>query len=174
VCDFASAHTKPQHTHRQRGMHDSYCGIAHTLTLSCCLVSLLQERDVCCHRDCPTCDTLISAYMDGKYLFECSPDRIQRNTAADHQVQTCDHSVAPCQLSKQVNKADVYQARWWRHVSYIINKWYFTLVKTLQQQAIMCTTLIITTTAAIVGTLVIRPALRNRILQLSQQWKVRV
>eukprot|EP00953_Heterococcus_sp_UTEX-ZZ885_P037988 19500-Heterococcus_DN1.PRE.1 len=35
--------------------------------------------------------------------YKCSPDWIQRNTAADHQVQTCDNSVAPCQLSKQVN-----------------------------------------------------------------------
>jgi hypothetical protein len=135
------------------------------------LVLLLQERNACCHRDCAVCDTERAAIAGGKNWSDCSPVMIQLSEAIDH-MSRCDIGTAPCQLSKQTNKTDVYQALWWRHISYIINRWYVTVSIAVQQYAMMCFTLLITAAVIVIGTLIIRPTLRNRVLQLFQHWKV--
>jgi cytochrome c biogenesis protein CcdA len=76
-------------------------------------------------------------------------------------------------VSKQVNIRDVYQAQWWRHISYIINTWHVTVTTAVWQHAFMCVTLITSAAAVLVGALAVRPTLRNRALQLCQHWKAR-
>eukprot|EP00953_Heterococcus_sp_UTEX-ZZ885_P033598 17459-Heterococcus_DN1.PRE.6 len=134
--------------------------------------AILQEWNVCCHRQCPACDERLLFYMDSRYMIECSPDKVHSEYDAGR-VPRCDDGVAACQLSKQTNRSDVYQAQWWRYLAYIITIWYNTLSTALWQHALIGVTLMVTAAAITAGTLMVRPTLRNRMLQLYQLCKAR-
>jgi hypothetical protein len=106
-------------------------------------------------------------------MIECSPDKVHSEHDAGR-VPRCDDGVAACQLSKQTNKSDVYQAQWWRYLSYIITTWYNTLSTVVWQYALIGVTLMVTAAAVTAGALMVRPTLRNRMLQLYQLCKARV